>query len=133
MTSKEIAEMTRDECLKREGAYHEKIKQGLYSCVYNAYLDGYMQGLMTLPWVDIEKEGLPPHATFIDDEGNEKVANYSVTVYATDGESYNITSYDFDFNDWNWNLSNPEAWNRKFTHWTILPKLKPYEPSECAG
>ena len=40
-----LSDMGHDYAKEMEEVYHNKIAQGLFSCVYNAWLDGFMQGL----------------------------------------------------------------------------------------
>ena len=39
------SDMAHDYAKEMEEVYHNKIAQGLFSCVYNAWLDGFMKGL----------------------------------------------------------------------------------------
>ena len=40
-----LSDMAHDYAKEMEEVYHNKIAQGLFSCVYNAWLDGFMEGL----------------------------------------------------------------------------------------
>ena len=40
-----LSDMAHDYAKEMEETYHNKIAQGLFSCVYNAWLDGFMKGI----------------------------------------------------------------------------------------
>jgi len=40
-----LSDMAHDYVKEMEEVYHGKIAQGLFSCVYNAWLDGFMKGI----------------------------------------------------------------------------------------
>ena len=44
-SSGNLSDMAHDYAKEMEEVYHNKIAQGLFSCVYNAWLDGFMKGL----------------------------------------------------------------------------------------